>query len=96
VALLAGETAAAARWEAKARATPAQTSEEQKDVDAALAMVERLRGRPDAAWALLAPHVNQFAFVNDARLVAFKPYYDKRYGGSAAYRAYMAKLAPAR
>jgi TolB-like protein len=92
VALLAGESAAADRWEAKARATPTQSAEEQKGLDSALAMVERLRGRPDAAWALLAPHLNHFQFLNDARLVTFKPYYDKRYGGSAAYRAYVARL----
>jgi tetratricopeptide (TPR) repeat protein len=92
VALLAGESAAAARWEAKARATPAQSLEEQKALDSALAMVERLHGRPDAAWALLAPHLNHFLFLNDAGLVAFKPYYDRRYGGSAAYRLYMARL----
>jgi hypothetical protein len=92
VALLAGESAAAARWEARARATPAKSVEEQKSLDSALAMVERLRGRPDAAWALLAPHLNQFVFLSDAQLVAFKPYYDKRYGGSAAYRAYVARL----
>jgi TolB-like protein len=92
VALLAGEPAAAARWEAKARATPARSAEEQKSLDSAFAMVERLRGRPDAAWALLAPHMNQFLFLNDAGLVAFKPYYDRRYGDSAAYRLYVARL----
>ena len=82
--------------ESKARATPAQSAEEQQDLDAALSTVARLRGQPDAAWALVAPTLNQVISIKDSELVAFKPYYDKLYGGSAAYRAYVAKLAPVR
>jgi tetratricopeptide (TPR) repeat protein len=96
VALLAGERASADAWQAKAQAVPAESMEERRELDRMLARVQRLRGNIDAAWALRAKHLGEFGQLSDLELSIRRGYYDRFYGGSAAYRAHVAKLAAVR
>jgi TolB-like protein len=58
-----------------------------------LSIAERRLGNADAAWLLVEPYIGQTGIYGHGELRAFKPFYDKVYGESPSYRAYMAKIA---
>jgi TolB-like protein/Flp pilus assembly protein TadD len=53
---------------------------------------ERRLGNPEAAWRLIEPLAGRPATLSHGELLAFRPYYDKIYGESPSYRAYVAKM----
>ncbi len=93
IAALAGDRDKAAAWERKASAAQVSTIEEQMLLADALADLRRFMGDPEAAWRIKLKTVDVFTGTPRGELLAFKPYYDKLYGQSPAYRAYMSKLA---
>jgi TolB-like protein len=58
-----------------------------------LSTVERRLGNAEAAWLLVEPYVGRFGSISHEELRAAKLFYDKVYGDSKRYQAYMAKLA---
>lgn len=66
---------------------------EQTLVDDSLSDLHRFRGDPEAAWRSKLKTINRFAGIADGELLAFRPYYDKLFGQSPGYRAYMSKIA---
>jgi hypothetical protein len=47
---------------------------------------------PEAAWRLLAPFAGKGERLLNAHVTVFQPYYDKAFGESPSYRAYMAGI----
>ena len=94
IAALAGDRDTAAEWQRQAAAMPVSSLEEQRLRDRSLADLERLTGDPEAAWRLASKTIGALAFgqISNGELLAFKPYYDKLYGQSPSYRAYMARI----
>ena len=95
IAALAGDRDTAAEWQRQASAAPVSSLEEQRLRDGNLADLHRLTGDPEAAWRLASKTIGALAFgqISNGELLAFKPYYDKLYGESPSYRAYMARIA---
>ncbi len=93
IAALAGDLDKAAAWERKASAAPVSSIEDRMLLTGALADLRRFMGDPEAAWRLKSKTIDVFTGTSKGELLAFKPYYDKLYGQSPAYRAYMSKLA---
>ncbi|MEO5595981.1 MAG: hypothetical protein ABIQ97_02415, partial [Lysobacteraceae bacterium] len=91
-AALAGEQELAKAWQEKALSMPVLSREDDVERATALADTQRLLGNPDAAWALMAPVAGDPAYVPNGQFLALKPYYDAKFGKSAAYLAYMAAL----
>ena len=93
IAALAGDRDTAATWERKAKAAPVSNLEGQMALAANLADMQRFLGNPEAAWRMKSKTIDAFEGTPRGELLAFKPYYDKVYGQSHSYRAYMAKIA---
>jgi hypothetical protein len=93
IAAIAGERATAMRWRDQAMASPPQSIDQRARVSGALSATARALGDQEAAWQLLAPFAGDAFVLPDAQLRVFKPYYDRLYGESASYRAYMVKIA---
>ena len=93
IAAIAGERATAMRWRDQAMASPPQSIDRRAAVARALSAAARALGDQEAAWQLLAPFAGEASVLPDAELRVFKPYYDRLYGESASYRAYMVKIA---
>jgi TolB-like protein len=93
IAALAGDRAKAAAWEKKAVTASVKGLEEKMSLAGNLADLRRFSGDPEGAWRLMATTIDAFNGTPKGELLAFKPYYDKLYGQSPSYRAYMAKLA---
>ena len=91
-AALAGEAALADEWAGIAEAARPVQAEDIELWASELAQAARWRGDVDAAWALQAPYFDDPS-VPKPGLLALRPYYDAMYGESAAYRAFMAKIA---
>ena len=92
IAALAGNRERAAEWERKAGAALVSSPEERVLLAASLSNMHRHLGDPEAAWRFKSQTVDVFSGTAKGELLAFKPYYDKLYGQSPAYRAYMSKL----
>ena len=85
---------AAALWEREANAAPVAGLEEQMMLAGYIADLRRFQGDPEAAWRSKSKTIG--AVINgipEGELLAFKRYYDKLYGESPEYRAYMTKIA---
>lgn len=76
---------------AQAASLPPPESRFNFDMDRALA--ERRLGNHEAAWLLIQAYAGDVAYLSNGELLAFKLYYDKVYGESPSYRAYMTKIA---
>ncbi|MCX7041401.1 MAG: hypothetical protein NT117_01660 [Gammaproteobacteria bacterium] len=92
IAAFVGDRDKAAVWERKANAAPLISPEEKLLLFRSLADLRRFSGDPDGAWRTFSKTIDVFTGTAKGELLAFKPYYDKLYGQSPAYRAYMAKL----
>ena len=94
-AALAGKPAQAREHLAQALAAP--SSDYRAGFYGLLSAAERQLGNAEAAWLLIQPYVGsgQVLGITGGELRAFKPFYDKVYGGSKSYRAYVAKLGAA-
>ena len=92
IAALAGDRDTAAAWQRHASAAPVSTQEERSARDRGLADMHRFLGNPEAAWGLVSPQVGQVEGLNEQQLRALQPYYDRLYGQSPSYRAYMARF----
>ena len=92
IAALAGDREKAAEWERKASAAPVSTPAEKILLAGNLADLRRFTGDPEAAWRFKSKTLDVFTGIANGELLAFKPYYDKLYGQSPSYRAYMSKL----
>jgi hypothetical protein len=57
-----------------------------------LAHAELNLGEVEAAWLLIQPHADDGFNLSHGELLAFKAYYDRVYGTSPSYRAYMATI----
>ena len=94
IAAQAGEREAALAWQQKAMASPAPSKDAAEDVARALSATQRGLGDAEAAWNFVATYAGDVLRLSDDELRAFKPWYDRLYGESPSYRAYMAALAP--
>jgi len=94
IAAQAGEREAALAWQQKAMASPAPSKDAAEDVARALSATQRGLGDAEAAWNFVATYAGDVLRLSDDELRAFKPWYDRLYGESPSYRAYMAELAP--
>jgi TolB-like protein len=92
-AAMAGKPAQAREHLAQALAAPA--SDNRPDFYRFLSATERNLGNAEAAWLLIEPYVGsgQVGGISHGELRGFKPFYDKVYGESPSYRAYVAKIA---
>jgi hypothetical protein len=90
----AGEREAALAWQQKAMASPAPSKDAAEDVARALSATQRGLGDAEAAWNFVATYAGDALRLSDDELRAFKPWYDRLYGESPSYRAYMARIAP--
>jgi TolB-like protein len=88
----AGDRDAALNWQAKVSANPPTALEEQEWVAERLSGAQRALGDAEAAWRLLAPFAGKGERLLNAHLTLFQPYYDKAFGESPSYRAYMAGI----
>jgi len=93
IAALAGDRTTAMDWESKARTSPVASPDEQSLLHRNLANVYRSLGDPEAAWREAAQTIGPQMDHSDGELLVFKAYYDKLYGQSPSYRAYMARIA---
>lgn len=93
IAALAGDRGKAVAWERKASAAPVSNPDEKLLLAANMADLRRFMGDPDAAWRIKSTTIDVFFGIASGELLAFKPYYDKLYGQSPSYRAYMARIA---
>ena len=93
IAALAGDKEKALAWERKASAAPVSNPDEKLLLAANMADLHRFMGHPDAAWRIKSTTIDVFFGIASGELLAFKPYYDKLYGQSPSYRAYMARIA---
>ena len=75
-------------------ASPAPSKDAAEDVARALSATQRGLGDAEAAWNFVATYAGDVLRLSDDELRAFKPWYDRLYGESPSYRAYMAALAP--
>ncbi len=96
IAAQAGDLDKAAAWEQRASATPVSGLEDQTLLAEHMADLQRFLGEPEAAWRSKAKTIDAFTGTRRGQLLAFKAYYDKLYGQSPSYRAYMAKIAGAK
>jgi len=96
IAALAGDRATAMDWEHKARTSPVAGPDEQQLLHRNLAKLYRGLGDPEAAWREASQLIGPQMEHSDGELLAFKAYYDKLYGPSPSYRAYMARIAAAK
>ncbi|MBP6077494.1 MAG: hypothetical protein KA505_01625 [Xanthomonadales bacterium] len=92
IAALAGDREMAAGWAREANAAPVASLEEQTRLAEYLADLWRFLGDPEAAWRSKATTIDALNGTPQGTLRAFKSYYDKLYGQSPSYRAYMASL----
>jgi TolB-like protein len=88
----AGELDAARDWQAKASASPPLSLEERSSVASSLSGAQRALGDAEAAWQLLEFDIGDGMSFSDAHLTLFRPYYDRLFGASPSYRAYMASI----
>ena len=58
-----------------------------------LSSAERTLGNAEVAWLLIAPYAGVSTNLSHGHLRAFKPFFDKVYGKSPSYQAYMGKIA---
>ena len=54
--------------------------------------MHRFLGNPEAAWGLASAQIGQIDGLNEQHLRALQDYYDRLYGQSPSYRAYMARF----
>ena len=92
IAALAGHREQAAEWERKSSAAPVSNPDEKLLLAANLADLRRFMGDPEGAWRIKSKTLDVFTGIARGEVLAFKPYYDKLYGQSPSYRAYMSKL----
>ena len=92
-AALSGETTLAREYLKQAQATPA--TDDRARFYWFLSAAERRLGNAEAAWQLIQPYVGtgELDSLSHGELRAFKSYYDKVYGKSPSYQAYMARIA---
>lgn len=90
-AALSGETAQAREHVAQALNNP--PSGDQFQFHWMLSSAERTLGNAQIAWLLIEPYAGVSINLSQGHLRAFKPFYDKVYGKSPSYQAYMAKIA---
>ena len=93
IAQLAGDARQASEWERLAIASPVKGQDEQRQLNQAMADLYRFRGDPETAFKFSLRPVGELFDLTDKQRLAFKPYYDKLYGASPSYRAYMARIA---
>jgi len=93
IAAFVGDRSTAAAWEQKAQTAPVSSLDEQQLLNRYLADLHRYLGDPEAAWRLASKSIGPQYDTSDGELLAFKLYYDKLYGQSPSYRAYMARIA---
>ncbi len=94
IAAQAGEREAALAWQQKALASPTPSTDDAEDVAKALSATQRGLGDAEAAWGFIATFAGDGFRLPDGQLLAFKPWYDRLYGQSPFYRAYMDGIAP--
>ncbi|MBC7656757.1 MAG: hypothetical protein H7147_06220 [Frankiaceae bacterium] len=92
IAALAGHREQAADWERKSSTAPVSNPEEKLLLAANLADLRRFMGDPEGAWRIKSRTLDVFTGIARGEVLAFKPYYDKLYGQSPSYRAYLSKL----
>jgi len=90
IAALAGDSARARELLSLAQTTP--PFDERHNFDATLSATMRQLGDAEAAWLLLQPYAGDAFTLSHGELLAFRPFYDRVYGESPSYRAYMAKI----
>ncbi len=92
-AALLGEPVEAREHLAQALAAP--PSDDRASFFHLLSATERHLGNAEAAWMLIQPYVGsgEVDSLSHGELRAFKAFYDKVYGESPSYRAYVAKIA---
>ena len=57
-----------------------------------LSAAHRGLGDPETAWSFIAPYAGDGRILPRAELRALKPYYDKLFGDSPSYQAYMRQI----
>ena len=90
-AALSGETAQALEHVAQALNNP--PSGDQFAFHWMLSSAERTMGNAQVAWLLIEPYAGVSINLSHGHLRAFKPFYDKVYGKSPSYQAYISKIA---
>jgi len=90
----AGEREAASQLHAKLSSDPPISREEQFWAAEGLSGAQRALADPEAAWLLLQPFAGDSHRLPQEHLTLFRPYYDKAFGESPSYRAYMAGIEP--
>ncbi len=88
----AGDREAALDWQARANANLPAALEEREWIAERLSGAQRALGDAEAGWQLLAPFAGKGERLLHAHLTLFRPYYDRVFGESPSYRAYMAGI----
>ncbi|MCB1553542.1 MAG: hypothetical protein KDJ14_07000 [Xanthomonadales bacterium] len=80
------------RWQEQALGQPLLAIDDKWLVARSLSAAHRGLGDPETAWSFIAPYAGDGRILPRAELRALKPYYDKLFGDSPSYQAYMRQI----